>query len=320
MIKFIRSSILKSIKSKRINVFLLFFLLSFLFLILTKLTKDYTKTLIFQIKPINAVENFVILKDTSHKLDITLRTYGFNFLRYYLSNPSVTVDLQELDRRNNQYIWTNIRGMAHLNSQFGESVELMAVNPDSIIFNFDRNEVIKVPIKFNADVTFEPGFDLAKKYQLIPDSIKIMGPTVLLDSIYIVQTEVLIAKDIKTDIDMPVNLILPDSSENLVYSHKKIMVKGKVDKFTEGIIEVPVDIKNVPSDININYFPKAISVSYYTSLANFKEIKKKDFIIECDYKELVEGRTYLEPVIKKYPEKVKNVKLNNKRIEFIISE
>jgi YbbR domain-containing protein len=210
--------------------------------------------------------------------------------------------------------------MAHLNSQFGESVKLMAVNPDSIIFNFDRNEVKKVPVKFNADVTFKPGFDLSENYKLIPDSIKIMGPTILLDSISVVETQVLNAQDIKTDIDMLVNLILPDSSENLVYSHKKITVKGKVDKFTEGTIEVPVDIKNVPSDIKINYFPKVISVSYYTSLANFKEVTNKDFIIECDYSDLIEGRTYLEPVIKKYPEKVKNVKLNNKRIEFIISE
>lgn len=320
MIKFIRSSLLKSIKSKRINVFLLFFLLSFLFLILTKLTKDYTKTIVFQIKPINAVENFVILNDTSHKLDITLRTYGFKFLRYYLSNPSVTVDLQELDRNSNHYIWTNIRGMAHLNSQFGENVKLMAVNPDSIIFSFDRNEVKIVPVKFNSDVTFLPGFDLSENYELIPDSIKIMGPKILLDSIPLVETAILQAQDINTDLDIPLNLIFPDSSENLVYSHKEIRVKGKVDKFTEGTIEVPVDMINVPSDINIKFFPKAISVSYYTSLTNFKEVTNKDFIIECDYNDLIEGRTYLEPVLKKYPEKVKNVKLNNKRIEFIISE
>ncbi len=320
MIKFIRSSLLKSIKSKRINVFLLFFLLSFLFLLLTKLTKDYTKTLVFQIKPINAVENFVILKDTSHRLDITLRTYGFKFLIYYLSNPTVTVDLQELDRRNNEYIWTNIRGMAHLNSQFGESVKIMAVNPDSIIFNFDRNNVKKIPVKFNSDVTFVPGFDLIGNYELIPDSIKIMGPKILLDSITFIQTQVLSAQDIKSDLDMPLNLILPDSSENLVYSHKKIMVKGKVDKFTEGVIEVPVDIINIPKDMKINFFPKVIGVSYYTSLVNFKDITKSDFILECDFNDLIEGRTYLEPVLRKYPEKVKNIRLNQKRIEFIISE
>jgi len=264
------------------------------------------------------MENFVILKDSTHKLDITLRTYGFKLLRYYMSKPTVTIDLQELDRKNNHYIWTNIRGMAHLNSQFDENVKIMAVKPDSVILKFDRNNVKMVPVQLNSDVIFKPGYDLSENYTLIPDSVKIMGPKILLDSISAIQTQVLSAKDIKSDLELSLPLILPDSSENLVYSHKKITVKGKVDKFTEGTIDVPVDIINVPKDISINYFPKEISISYYTSLTNFSAISRKDFIVECDYNDLIEGRTYLEPVIIKYPEKVKNVRLNNKRVEFII--
>lgn len=127
-------------------------------------------------------------------------------------------------------------------------------------------------------------------------------------------------QDIKSDIELPLNLIIPDSSENLVYSHKKITIKGKVDKFTEGIIDVPVDIVNIPKGITINYFPKVTGVSFYTSLANYKDVSQNDFIIECDFRDIIEGKSYLEPKIIKFPENVKNVKLNNKRIEFIISE
>ncbi len=320
MIKFFRSKLLKSVKSKRINVFFLFFLLSFMFLLLTKLTKDYTKTITFQIKPINVAENFVILKDTSHRLNITLRTYGFKFLKYYLTNQSVTVDLSELDSNNNEYIWTNSRGIPHINSQFGENVKIMAVNPDLIIFKFDRNAVKKIPVEFNSNISFAPGFDISGNFELIPDSIKVIGPKILLDSINKIGTQLLTLKDVKSDIDTPLNLVLPDSSRNLVYSHKEIIIKEKVEKFTEGIIEVPVDIINIPNDLKVNFFPKTIDVSYYTSLSNFKDININDFIIECDFKALVEGRTYLEASLVKYPLNVKNAKLNQKRIEFIISE
>lgn len=287
---------------------------------LTKLTKDYTKTITFQIKPINAAENFVILKDSTHKLNITLQTYGFKFLKYYLSDPVVTVDMSELDSKNNEYFWTNTRGLAHINSQFGENVKIMAVNPDSLVFYFDRNDVKKIPVEFNSKISFAPGYDINGAFRLIPDSIKIIGPKILLDSILKIQTQELILKDVKSDIDTPLNLILPDTSQNLVYSHKVIEVKGKVEKFTEGIIDVPVDVINIPSDLKINFFPKTIGVSYYTNLNNFKNINKNDFIIECDFNNLVEGRTYLDASIVKYPEKVKNVKLNQKRIEFIISK
>ena len=320
MIKFLRSKLIKSVKSRQINIFFLFFLLSFMFLLLTKLTKDYTKTITFQIKPINSAENFVILKDTSHKLNITLRTYGFKFLRYYLSNPEVTVDLKDLNSKGNEYFWTNKIGLAHINSQFGESVEIMAVSPDSLIFRFDRNAVKKIPVVLKSDIIFAPGFNISENLTLLPDSIKLIGPKILLDTITRLETQVLNLKDVKSDIDTPLNLILPDSSLNFVYSHKEIRVKGDVEKFTEGIVDVPVDVINIPSNLKINFFPKTIGVSYYTSLSNFEEVNKNDFIIECDFKNIVEGRTYLEATLVKFPPKVKNLKLNQKRIEFIISE
>ena len=290
-----------------------------MFLLLTKLTKDYTKTITFTIKPINAIENHVVLKDSTHKFDITLRTYGFNFLRYYLSEPNVTVDLKDLDNINKKYIWTNSKGIAHLNSQFNENVKILAVNPDSVIFRYDVNAIKKVPITLNSDVSFVPGYNISGKYNLDPDSLKIIGPKVLLDSISTVQAELLKLNEVNSNIDLQLKIILPDSSQNLIYSHKKINVKGHVEKFTEGITEVPVDVINVPNDITLNYFPKSISVYYYTSLSNFRQVNNSDFIVECDFNDLKEESTFLEPKLMKYPEMVKNVKLGQKHIEFIIS-
>ncbi|MBT8393725.1 MAG: YbbR-like domain-containing protein [Bacteroidia bacterium] len=320
MIKLLRSKLIKLVKSKRINVFLLFLLLSFLFLLLTKLTKDYTKTITFQIKPVNAVENYVILKDRSHKLNITLSTYGFKLLRFYLSNPTVEVDLSKIDDYDNKYIWTNRKGLASVNAQFDENVRIIAVNPDTIEFRYDKNAVKVIPVEFNKEVSFVPGFDIYEEYQLIPDSIKVIGPKILLDSIKVIQTQLLKLEEVQSNINTPLNLILPDSSENVVYSHKKIIVQGNVDKFTEGTVQVPVNIINVPKDLKINYFPKTIGVSYYTSLRDFKDVAFNDFIVECNYKNLVEGSTFLEPQLIRFPENVKNIKLSQKRIEFVISE
>ena len=320
MIKSIKSKLLRSIKSKRINVFLLFFALSFMFLLLTKLTKDYTKTITFAIKPINAIENHVVLKDSTHKFDITLRTYGFKFLKYYLTDPMVTVDLEDLDNIDKKYIWTNSKGIAHINSQFNESVKILAVNPDKIVFRYDINGIKKVPIELNSEVNFSPGYDMLNRYKTIPDSIKIIGPQVLLDSIHIVQTTLLSLNNVNRNIDKQLSIILPDSSQNIVYSHKKINVKGLVEKFTEGTVEVPVDLVNTPNDIKVNYFPKTINVMYYTSLSNFNQVKSSDFVVECDFNNLNEESTFLEPRLIKFPENVKNIKLGQKQIEFIISK
>lgn len=320
MIKIIKSKLFRFVKSKKINVFILFLALSFMFLLLTKLTQDYTKTLNFNIEPINAKENYVIISDSTHNFDVTLSTYGFKLLRFYLSKPKLTVDLSELDNYGNNYVWTKSRGIAHISSQFNENVKLLALNPDTIRFKFDVNAVKQVPVNLQTDISFVPGFDISGEYNVIPDSVKIIGPKVLLDSIKSVKTELLSLSDIKFNIDQSLGVILPDSSENLVYSHKKVIIKGKVEKFTEGSIEVPVDVVNVPDNVAINYFPKSINVLYYTSLSNFKNVNKSDFIVECDFNDLTTESVFLEPKIVKSPNNIKSTKLSRKRIEFIISE
>ncbi len=320
MIKSIKSKLLRSIKSKRINVFLLFLALSFMFLLLTKLNKDYTKTITFAIRPINAVENHVILKDTTHKFDITLSTYGFKFLKYYLATPEVTVDLNDLENVDNRYTWTNSAGLAHLNSQFSENVKILAVNPESVIFRYDVSGIKMVLVQLNSEVNFAPGYDMLNGFKVNPDSIKVIGPKILLDSIKIIQTEIISLSEINSDINRQLSVILPDSSQNVVYSHKKVNINAQVEKFTEGTVEVPVDLVNIPSDITVNYFPKTINVMYYTSLSNFKEVKNSDFIIECDFNNLNDESTYLEPKLIKSPDNIKNVKLSQKHIEFVISK
>lgn len=320
MVKEFKSKFFKSLKSGRLNMFLIFLGLSFVFLLLTKFTKEYTKTIEFEIAPINAQPNHVILNDTTHNFDITLRTYGFKFLRYYLSKPNITVNLNDLDIVGNKYIWTKSKGIAHVNSQFTENVNLLAVNPDSIVFRFDTNAVKTVPIEFQSNITFKPGYDVSGKYKIIPDSIKIVGPKILIDTINVIKTEILEIKNSNSNFENQLNIILPDSTKNITYSQKHVVIKGIVEKFTEGTIEVPVDIINIPEGSKINYFPKTVRVKYYVSLSNFKQINKNDFIVECDFGKTKPNTMYLEPELVKFPENVKNVKLVQKRIDFIISK
>ena len=100
----------------------------------------------------------------------------------------------------------------------------------------------------------------------------------------------------------------------------EIQIVLDVKKFTEGTKEIPVEIINVPKNISLKYFPKSIYISYYTSLENFNAIKKNDFRLICNYKDLKENSTFLTPVLTKTSEKAKSVRLHHEKVEFIITE
>lgn len=320
MVAYLKSKILSSFKSKKINVFLLFLLFSFIVLVFLKLSSVYTKTIRFQVNRLNVPENHVILNNNNQVLNLSVRTSGFNLLKYYYKNPQIDIDFKRnLFIKDSTYYWIQSKGFSAINDQFAKDVEIISMTPDTLKFRFDVNAVKKVPIQSEVHLNFQPGYDLLEDISIEPDSIKIIGPEMLVSKIKSIKTDSLVINNIQADINQEVTLILPDNKEeNLVFSHSKVLVKGRVEKFTEGQLKLPVNVINVPQDINLKYFPRKISVTYSSSLSNFNSIKAGDFKVVCDFAKVVEGTNYLVPEIVQKSDHARHVKMSKQPIEFII--
>lgn len=305
-------------RKKKLNVFATFVILALLFSVLTKLSNNYTKTIVFNINTVNVPEDEVIVIDSSQVIDITLATYGFKLIKYYFKTPTIDIDFSNLQKNKTEYLWVEKQKKSNIISQFDAKIKIENIAPDTIAFQYGINAIKTVPIILNSQINYSTGFDLSENLKIKPDSVKIIGPLAIIDTISKIETENIIFKDVKKDISKTVQLKLPASNNDLSFSISEINLKGKVEKFTEGSVEVPVIVKNIPDSIQIKYYPKTIPVLYYTSLNNYKSITSNSFVVECDFKELNTKSTYLTPKIMRQPDKVKNVKLNVKRIEFIL--
>jgi hypothetical protein len=141
----------------------------------------------------------------------------------------------------------------------------------------------------------------------------------MLKSIAFVSTKKIELSEINSDINMLAELNIPSNLSQLKLSHQSVSVTAKVDKFTEGLVNVPVTIINIPEDLSINFFPKEISVIFYSSLDAYNSIDKTDFTVECDFNLLTTDNNYLNPVLVKQPLNVKTAKLKITQLEFIIT-
>lgn len=317
----LKVKILKALKNKKINVFFLFLLMSFGVLILLKLSKTYVNTITFQVTKINVPEAHVVFDDHQKTLRVGIKAQGFSLLKYYFNKPKINIDFSHnITKTDSLYTWNKNTAYLDILSQFDKSVEVVNINPDTLHFKYDVNAIKKVPIKLNAKVNYAIGYDILDAFILSPDSIKIIGPKVLISEIDFIETDTLKLQDVKDNIKSTISLKLPTDEQEIKFSSKETHVVATVTKFTEGKLKIPVKVINVPENINLKYYPKKINVSYYTSLSNYNSITASDFEIVCDFSEVSKNQTFLIPRLTRQPKVLRHVKINHDQIEYIITE
>lgn len=317
----LKSKILNLIKNKKLNVFGLFFLLTFLFLAMTKLSKKYTDDITFSISYKNLPKQTVITLDSLPKCNAVVSANGFNLLFYHFKKHEIEVDFEnDVSIIDSTYVWVATRFKHKISEPLGKSAEVVSLEKDTFRFPFEMLSIKKVPVVLNSKIVFKSGYDILNNFTITPDSVDVIGSESEISEISKAPTEILNLKDVTDTINKDLFLNKP-KNPNVNYSTNKVNVSAKVEKFTEGTLEVPVSIVNKPLEVNINYFPKTITVSYYVSLNNFKNIKPLDFKVECDFAEIENtNKAFFVPKLVKFPELVKNVRLKQNKVEFILMQ
>jgi len=315
-IKHIKSN---GVKGKRLNVFVLFLFLSFLISLLSKLSNTYTQTLQFELQPTQLKSNEVLVSKDAKTINVTISGKGFALLKYYIETPTIDVDFSELNKNKAHYFWTERSQLEKIINHFDSKITVKSINPDTLIFPYDRQFIKKIPVEVLVNASFAVGFDLVNPFRAVPDSITLIGPESLVKTISAIKTKPLDLIDVNANIDRVVALDIPTTSDQLSYSEQTVSVRAEVEKFTEGSVNVPVTIVNVPDNLTLNFFPKEITVIFYASLKAYNSIDASHFSVECDFNTLTAENSYLNPVLVKQPTTVKTTKLKGTEFEYVIT-
>ena len=315
-IKHIKSNL---VQGKRLNVFVLFLFLSFLISLLSKLSNTYTQTLQFELQPTQLKSNEVLVSKDAKTINVTISGKGFALLKYYIETPTIDVDFSQLNKNKAHYFWTERSQLEKIINHFDSKITVKSINPDTLLFPYDRQFIKKIAVEVLVNANFAVGFDLVNPFRAVPDSITLMGPESLVKTISSIKTKPLDLTDVNANIDRVVALDIPTTSGQLSYSEQTVSVKAEVEKFTEGSVHVPVTIVNVPDNLTLNFFPKEITVIFYASLKAYNSIDARDFSVECDFNTLTAENSYLNPVLVKQPTTVKTAALKGTEFEYVIT-
>ena len=312
-------------KNKQIKIppsLFIFTLISFLFWMMLKLSKPYKEEHSFPVEYINLPKDKLLQREPVKQLKIILKGSGFKLFGAKFSQLTIKLNAGSLKRKSNSdYYFLMQNQRENIENQLRSGLEVDRFLTDSIFLRLGYLSTKKVPLIPNLKTTYKVGFDLSDKIEIRPDSIFISGPEESIDSITKLHLGAIDLKNVDKDIHEQAFVIYNHKIPNFTIDTTRIFVKAKVEKFTEGEVEIPFSLINFPKDVEINTFPKTVTIIYKVGLSNFNKVTTESFNVTCDYQFSKNNKlSYLIPRLIKQPELIKSVKIAPTKIDFLIQE
>ena len=306
--------------NRKFKVFLFFLVLTSIIWMLIALSKNYTSTAVFKVGYENLPKDKLLQNKPVSEVELSINAPGFTLLNYKIRKHKIAFDLNALiSRKEISYLLPNSQ-LSYLNKQLSNETNVVDVLMDTLFFDLGRNISKKVVVRPNIDVDFKFGYNFIDKLKIIPDSIIITGPKKQIDSINEIFTVPLKLSDVYESIDTDLKLAISTDNSKLDLSSNSVRVLGSVDKFTEGILKIPVRFINEPDNTVINPFPKEIEVIYRVGLSHFNKINENSVSVVFDYNQYKNDTLiqYLSPIIQQRSEFIHSIKIQPSQIEFLI--
>lgn len=305
-------------KHRKVRVFLVFLAFSFTAWFISRLSQSYSHTVKVRLEYDHLPEAMVLMEAPPDAVGVRLRASGFQLLRYQLSPKTVSIDLRDAQQGRRGYFISPAAYWGQIEAQLGESARLLQAPGDTLFVDFQKVVSKTVPVRVEASLGFARNHMLDGELVVSPETVEVLGPRAEIDSLTELTTVPLALEEIKEDFGHTLALSGLEHFPHARFSADRISVSGKVFRFSEAVVEVPVEVVNAPEALQIQLFPKIVGVLCRGRVTALKDLVPEDFRLVADYSAsgVEPGRLPLS--LEKHPGEVYMAQPLETSVEFII--
>ena len=302
--------------------FIVFLITAVVIWFLITLSKVYTISISFPVKYSDLSQDKILQNEPLKEIDILVKSTGFNILSTRFLNQSIELNAGNLNKKSTFSYYFLIKNQKNkIQRQLRSGIEIQEISLDTIYLELGSLISKKVPLIPNLEIDYHIGYDLLDSEVIRPDSILISGPEAYVDQIDKIHLELLKLDDVKSDFSQKVKILRPENSNNLKVASEFATISGRVEKFTEGVFEIPYKVLNLPEGVDVTSLHKTVKVYFVVGLSDFNKIDKNFFQVVCDYTLSKENNLdYLVPKVIVKPAFIKSFKVVPNKIDFLIQK
>ncbi len=308
----------KNNKNSKVKRFLFFLLVATIFWVLTKFSREFTATMQAKINYENIPETAALSEKNIYNITFDLTANGFEILFYKFKNLTIDVPVASYYTKESESFTISKNELLQMvASNFNRNLVVKNLSVDQLDVSLDPIILKKVRVIAKTAISFENGFKAVDSIKTIPDSVTISGPSGSLKKINAIATDLISLKAVEKDISEMVKIPRP-SKEVISVKPNKVELKLAVAEYSQGEFTLPVEVINLPPDIEIKLVPQTITITFDVSVDDFAKISKENFRVVCDYSKRNEDENFMLPLLEKKPQNIINVMFEPKKIDFFI--
>jgi len=301
-------------------MFLLFLALATVIWALAKFSKESTATVSARLDYVNSPDTISVASNTSRHVSFDITGNGFQFLSYKLKEPVIEIDLSaHYQPGETQVVIPNPELAKLITDQLSNNTLVRNVTGDDLVIELDVMSTKMVAIKLDQRLSYADGYRTDGSVVIIPDSVMLSGPSILIEALDSVVTEPLIETNLSEDFAKTISLISPES-DKIKYSTLEVDVQVPIGEFTQKILSVPVQLVNVPPNTKVQLMPEVAQIRFEISVDLYQTVNELDFEIRCDFSKKHGEAAYLVPELIRSPEGLLHVDLLTDKLDYLIFE
>ncbi len=282
----------------------------------------YVGTLYMPLQFTNQPSNLHLQNTPAAQLTLEVRSEGFEIIKHKIKDlDPILLDLSKLRKRGGRHYWLPTEAIASAKTQLSEVADVLLVKPDTIWFNFKELTEKKVKVHLDYTKAYSNLKSMYAKPWLSPEYVILKGSEEALDAIDSISTVPLKLLANEDSLNVLVKLQRPVNKE-VSMSHDQTRVRILFTNLTEGTVEVPVKVINVPTSLKLTLFPKSVNVTYQVPVEDFARISANDFELEVDYQTIKADSLarFVPVVLQSYPSYLRKVQLSANELEYILTQ
>lgn len=311
------------IKKKDYKVFGACFLFAFLFWLFSTLSKEYTIVIELPVTYTGLPKKKLISNKLPRLILVNIKGPGKDVLwhKFTSSFSNLELKVEELMSyrkvKTRAYIEKNVL-FRIVDENVKSSVQIVNIYPDILEFYFEPKLIKKVPIEADIEyASFISSYN--SKVTLTPDSVTISGPHSIIRKIDYWKTTILDLEGIKENqFKSTISLLKPDDHK-LSIDADQVELSIDVDQLIQINKVIPIEVLNAP--IGLKLFQNEVEISFYIPNSRINQMEEGNIKVGIDFNDInleVDNSAPLR--INQFPIYIKQVKLSEPSVKFIIQE